>query len=269
MKNKVAPISDAHKIEALTPKEQREIALEMTELAMASAKKQLKIIQEKREAEELTARSVRTDQVDIDAVDTILSVKHGGLPDYIAALPKTHIIRLLWEEGYRVGSDGLLCKAVEASHASKFAVRKERSEADQKKMFFWGTVILLEIVLLFGFIVYNKSLVKVREEIVTVVKRKGLPEGDTATMNTYRNMRDIYWLPDLKELLAAINLIPFNFDRFSDNEESGSYMEHIERHDEPFDAHDAMDWRVQTVRKPHTQPSKQPIKEIKEANTEH
>ena len=252
--------SDAHKIGELSAEDQKKIASEMIELATSGAKKQLKEIQKKKELKELSGKNTKVDQVDIDTIETVMEAKKGGLPDYMAALPPNHKIRLLWEEGYRAKPDGTLYKAVDLDESQ--SAEQDSSANNKSRMFFWGTIIVLEIIILFGCIVYNKRLVSIRQEIVKVVEKKGIPENDPTIVESYKKMHHINWLPDLADLLAAINRAPYNFSRFSDNPEPGSYLEYIKRHDKVLDAQEAMLWRAQVIRKPHGQQNKQPIKNI-------
>ena len=250
--------AEESKIEELSAEERKKIGLEMVELAATSTKKQLEEIKKKKEELELTGKSTKIDQVDISDVETTMEAKQGGLPDYLAALPADHVLRLLWEEGYRARPDGTLYKATELDDDQTARNKQGRAK---NRVFFWSTVILLQIVLLFGFMWYNKRLVSVRKEIVNVVEKKGIPNDDPVITGTYKRMYHIKWLPELNDLLAAVKRMPMNFDRFPDNEEPGSYLEYIQRHDKLFDADEAMEWQARVMRKPHIQRNKQQNKQ--------
>lgn len=251
------PGEDAHKIGELSAEDRKKIASDMIALASAGSKKQLEEIQKKKELLELTGKSRTVEQVSLDEIETVTEAKKGGIPDYMAALPPEHQLRQLWEAGYRANSDGTLYNVADLENDA--LAKKRRSASKKNQLVFWGGVIVLQFVLLIGFMAYKKRLATVRTEIVRVVAKKGIPKNQPEVTRSYNKLSRIQWLPELENLLEVVNRMSHDFDRFQDNPEPGSYLEYIRRNDKTFNAREAMRWQARIIRKPpHARPKANP-----------
>ena len=161
------------------------------------------------------------------------------------------LAKTLQEIGLRDKGKGLKGALFNVSdEANSQLTEEERLQGFKKKALYWSLVFVLVVMLLFGMKWYKKRLVTVREEIGRIVVMKGIPK-DNPIMETFKRMYHIRWLPTLEMMLSELRRMPINFDRFPDNTEPGSYLEHIKRHNKPFDAKDAMAWRTRLIRKPY------------------
>lgn len=233
------------KIEELSFEELRQADEELKSLARAKTQKELATIRKKKEQLELSGKRKSTDKVSLDELQTDFDGNEGGLPEHLAKLPQDHPLRIRWEKGYRQRSDGTWFRAYIPPPKPK------DNKVLKTVLLYWVPIIMLAVGLLYGTKVYIKKLSDTRTNITETVKKKALAVDDPVIKAKLKKIWEINWLPDLEKLLKDIEKIPRNFDNFDDNSETGSYMEHIKRHNKAFNAREALEWHTKSIRKPH------------------
>ncbi|MBF0383127.1 MAG: hypothetical protein HQL69_19060 [Magnetococcales bacterium] len=225
----------------------KEMGAELKGLRESHAKEQLEKIK-KQKAEEKKKKKKKKDdadtRIDVKELVTETEARKGGLPDHIAALPKNHPIRVRWEKGFRQREDGTWYQLSDDELRDDIGISEEKQRA-----FLLIPLVVLGIMLIIGGNWYENKLTETRKEIIYTIKLKNIkdkPETKAKLKKAYKS----HWLPELTALLEHFKKIKRNFDAFSDNEEAGSYIQHIKKHNKKFDAEEAMEWRTRVIRKP-------------------
>ncbi|MBF0444215.1 MAG: hypothetical protein HQL68_01395 [Magnetococcales bacterium] len=224
----------------------KEMGNELKGLREAHAKEQLEKIK-KQKAEEPKKKKKKDEadsRIDVSELETETEARKGGLPEHIAALPKTHPIRIRWEKGFRQREDGTWYQLSEDELQDHIGISEEKQRA-----FLLIPLIVIGILMVIGGNWYESRLTETRKEIIDTIKLKNIkdrPETKEKLKKAYKS----HWLPELTALLEEFKKVKRNFDVFSDNEESGSYIQYIKKHNKQFDADEAMQWRTRIIRKP-------------------
>ena len=240
---------DEAKIEELSFEEIKALEEEFIQLTQGKVKKELDEIKKKREEDALLGRERKVEeQVSLSDIETAFESKKGGLPPHLAALPPEHPLRARFEQGYRRRPDGTWFKAVEDPEARSKRGKTKKSST----LVFWIMTLLVLFAMLAGMRSYNKALEAKRDQIIAIIKKKGLDLQNPKIKERYKLILVTKWIPDLDRLLREIQRMPRNYDIFPDNVEPGSYLDYIERHNLPFDEMDAQEWFTRSIRKPVT-----------------
>ncbi|MBF0453586.1 MAG: hypothetical protein HQL72_02070 [Magnetococcales bacterium] len=231
-----------------TFEEMKAMGKELKALQESGSREELQKIRLKKAQEEAKNKDKKSEEkIDLKDIKTEVEARKGGLPEHIAKLPKNHPIRLRWEKGFRQREDGTWYKPAEGfDYDGPLHLSQEKKQA-----LYLIPVILLGIALVLGGNWYADQLSEVRKEIVKTIKLKNIPKDDPKTKEKLDAAYKSHWLPELKALLTEIKKIRRNFSEFGDNPEPGTYLQYIKRHNKPFDAQEAMQWRSRVIRKPH------------------
>ncbi|MBF0359300.1 MAG: hypothetical protein HQL70_11915 [Magnetococcales bacterium] len=231
----------------LTGDDLKKMGDELKGLSTAHAQKQIEEIRKKRAEESQEEKPKKGDadtRIDVKELKTEVEARKGGMPEHIAALPENHPIRLRWEKGFRQREDGTWYKVSNEELADHVIISE-----DKQRAFLLIPLIVLGLLILIGGNWYSSQLTSTREDIIKTVKLKGIkdkPETKKQLQKAYKSQ----WLPELKTMLKEFKKVKRDFGSFVDNAESGSYIQHIKKHNKKFDAEEAMQWRTRIIRKP-------------------
>ncbi|MBF0195035.1 MAG: hypothetical protein HQL71_10790 [Magnetococcales bacterium] len=233
-------------IQELGFEQMKEMGNELKVLRESHAQEQIEKIQKLRaEAPQKEDKKGDADtRLDVSELVTETEARKGGIPDHIAALPANHPIRIRWEKGFRQREDGTWYQISEDELHNDRGISEEKQRA-----FLIIPLIIIGIALVIGGNWYASKLTDTRKDIINTVKLKGIkdkPETKKLLKKAYRSQ----WLPELTGILKDFKKVKRSFDAFSDNQESGSYIQHIKKHNKKFDAEEAMQWRTRAIRKP-------------------
>jgi hypothetical protein len=251
---KQPPASDQEKegaVEEFTFEQMKDMGKDLKDLREGASREQLKEIREKKAQEELEEKKKKKkkkkkdDKIDLKDITTELEAKKGGLPEHIAKLPENHPIRVRWEKGFRQREDGTWYKTSDLDYQDGIRISE-----DMQRAFLIVPLIVLGIAIVIGGNWYANQLTETRDKIIKTVKSKGLSTNNPKTKEKLKKAYRSHWLPELTSLLDEIKKTKRSFAGFGDNAESGSYMQHIKKHNKKFDAQEAMQWRTRIIRKP-------------------
>ncbi|MBF0446325.1 MAG: hypothetical protein HQL68_12125 [Magnetococcales bacterium] len=226
--------------------EMKNMGNELKGLRESHAQEQLEKIQKLR-SEQPQPKKKKGDadtRLDVSELVTETEARKGGMPEHIAALPANHPIRVRWEKGFRQREDGTWFQLSADEMQNDIGISEEKQRA-----FLIIPLIVIGIALIIGGNWYASKLTDTRADIINTVKLKGIkdkPETKEKLIKAYKSQ----WLPELTGILDDFKKAKRSFEEFSDNQESGSYIQHIKKHDKEFDAEEAMQWRTRSIRKP-------------------
>jgi hypothetical protein len=181
---------------------------------------------------------------DVSELETETEARKGGMPEHIAALPANHPIRVRWEKGFRQREDGTWFQQSADEMHDNIGISEEKQRA-----FLLIPLILIGIAMIIGGNWYATKLTDTRVDIINTVKLKGIKDK----AETKKKLKKAYksqWLPELTGILDDFKKAKRSFEAFSDNQEGGSYIQYIKKHNKKFDAEEAMQWRTRSIRKP-------------------
>jgi len=247
-KGAVAQDSDTEEagVAELSFDQMKEMGKELKRLREAHAKDQIEKIK-KQQAEEPKKKKKKGEadtRIDVSELDTETEARKGGMPEHIAALPENHPIRLRWEKGFRQREDGTWYQLSAEELQDHIGISKEKQQA-----FLLIPLILIGLLMVIGGNWYEGRLAETRKDIVNTIKLKNVKDKPE-TKEKLKKAFSSHWLPELTTLLKDFKKMKRNFDVFSDNEESGSYIQYIKKHNKKFDVDEAMEWRTRSIRKP-------------------
>ncbi len=237
------------RVEELSFEQMQAMGDQLKELQEGDAKKQLEEIRKAKEAEatdpKQQKKKKKEEKIDLKDIKTEVEQRKGGLPEHIAKLPENHPIRVRWEKGFRQREDGTWYKLSEDElDAGSIHLSEEKQHA-----FLLLPLIVLGLLVIIGGNWYANQLTDTREAIIKTVKFKGLKDNPDAKKKL-KKAYESQWLPELTSILETFKKTKRSFSSFSDNEEGGSYIKYIKKHNKKFDPEEAMRWRTRTIRKP-------------------
>ncbi|MBF0380148.1 MAG: hypothetical protein HQL69_03965 [Magnetococcales bacterium] len=233
-------------VQELSFDEMKEMGKELKGLRESHAKEQLEKIKQQK-AQEPKKKKKKGDadtRIDVSELVTETEARKGGMPEHIAALPANHPIRVRWEKGFRQREDGTWYQLSQDELQNDIGISEEKQRA-----FLIIPLIVIGIGLIIGGNWYASKLTQTRTDIINTVKLKGIkdkPETKAKLKKAYKSQ----WLPELTGILDEFKKAKRSFSAFSDNQEGGSYIQHIKKHNKKFDAEEAMQWRTRVIRKP-------------------
>ncbi|MBF0194709.1 MAG: hypothetical protein HQL71_09120 [Magnetococcales bacterium] len=183
-------------------------------------------------------------RIDVKELETETEARKGGMPEHIAALDENHPIRIRWEKGFRQRENGTWYQLSDEELSDHLGISKEKQSA-----FLLIPLVVIAILMIIAGNWYEGRLSETRKDIIDTIKLKNIkdkPETKEKLKTVYRS----HWLPELEALLTDFKKVKRNFDTFSDNEETGSYIQYIKKHNKKFDHDEAMQWRTRAIRKP-------------------
>ena len=198
-----------------------------------------------KEEEAETKKEKLDDRINLQDITTEVEKRKGGLPEHIAKLPENHPIRVRWEKGFRQRSDGTWYK-----QSNQEMLEQQELAEEKKRAFLRIPIILLCLVIVAVGNWYANQLTETRKEIVKTAKFKGLELKETKTREKINTAFRSHSLFEVSGILNKIKKTPRKFAAYDDNQESGSYMQYIKRHNKKFNSDDAMQWRAKLIRKP-------------------
>lgn len=240
-------------LEEFTFEQMKAMGGELKDLTEAAAREQIKKIQEQKELEAQLEAEGKTkkkkkdkdDRINLSEIKTETEKRKGGLPDHIKALPPEHPIRQRWEKGFKQREDGTWVKSAELLEHEDALAKEEK----QRKMLIIP-LLAMGIAIVVAGSWYSSQLSDTRKQIVSTIKSKGLsvqkPEVKEKVNRAYKTR----WLPELDGLLEEFKQTRRSLAHFEDNQEKGSYMQHIKNSGKKFDPQEALEWRTREIRKP-------------------
>ncbi len=187
-------------IAELTFDDMKQQGMELKELREKHAKEQREKIKQQKltETPKKKKKGDKDDRIDIKDIETEVEARKGGMPEHIAALPKTHPIRTRWEKGFRQREDGTWYKLSKDEMLTDENIRL--SEEKQTALLILP-LIVLGLLLVIGGNWYVEEVQDTRKAIFKTVRSKELPKNDPETKKKLKRARDSSWLPELQSLL--------------------------------------------------------------------
>jgi hypothetical protein len=233
-------------VQELGFEQMKEMGNELKGLRESHAQEQREKIQKQRaeEPQKAKKKGEADTRLDVSELVTETEARKGGMPEHIAALPANHPIRIRWEKGFRQREDGTWYQLSADEMQSDVGISEEKQRA-----LLIIPLIVIGIAMIIGGNWYASKLTETRADIINTVKLKGIKDKS----ETKQKLKQAYksqWLPELTAILSDFKKTKRSFEAFSDNQESGSYIQHIKKHNKEFDAEEAMQWRTRIIRKP-------------------